>query len=108
MKTSAFRTWALTLVAAAGLVGAGALADRTLERVREDHRRQGPTSPERALQPAADASRLAVGAAQVVQSETTAGVENDRALVRRYIPLVVPGLALLLLLCIVGIWHLAL
>jgi hypothetical protein len=111
MKWSAIRNWALTVIAAAGLTGTtGALAERMLERARDDPRRQVPAEPDRAVQPAAELARVAQGGQPAARSTAAVAADETRhaAAVRRYIPLVVPGLAVLLLVCIVAIWHMAL
>jgi hypothetical protein len=111
MKWSAIRNWALTVTAAAGLVGtAGALAERMLERARDDPRRQVPAEPEHGAQPAAELARVAHATQPATPSAAAVTADDARqaAAVRRYIPLVVPGLAILLLVCIVAIWHMAL
>jgi len=109
MTWSAIRNWALTVIAAAGLMGAGALAERMLERTRDDPRRQIPAEPDRAAQPA-ELARVAHAVQPATLSATAVAADETRraAAVRRYIPLVVPGLALLLLVCILAIWHMAL
>ena len=113
MKASAIRTWALIVIAVAGLLGAtSVLGDKSLERVRDEHRRQAESESEdeRGPRPVVGVSSVAQDTQSTAPSDDLAAAadESQRALVRRYIPLVVPGLAVLLLVCIATIWRLAL
>jgi len=111
MKWSDIRTGTWTTAAAVGLLlgATGVLAERMFERARDEHRRQAPTEPDNAAQPAAELARVAQAVPPTVHDEmpTTAPAVTGID-VRRYIPLVVPGMAVLLLVCIVAVWHLAL
>ena len=111
MKASAIRTWALIVIVVAGLLGAtSVLGDKSLERVRDEHRRQAESEDERGSRPVAGVSSLAQDTQSTAPSDDLAAAadESQRALVRRYIPLVVPALAVLLLVCIATIWRLSL
>ena len=111
MKASAIRTWALIVIAAVGLLGAtSVLGDKSLERVRDETRRQAESDDERGPRPVTGVSSVAQDTQSIAPSDDLAAAadESQRALVRRYIPLVVPSLAVLLLVCIATIWRLAL
>jgi hypothetical protein len=111
MKWSDIRTGTWTTVAAVGLLlgATGVLAERMFERARDEHRRQAPSEPDNAAQPAAELALAAQAVQPTVHDEALAtATEVTRIDVRRYIPLVVPGMAVLLLVCIVAVWHLAL
>ena len=111
MKWSDIRTGTWTTAAAIGLLlgATGVLAERMFERARDEHRRQAPTEPEGALQPAAELARTTQAVQTTVLDEPSVSATTAPSLdVRRYIPLVVPGMAVLLLVCIVAVWHLAL
>lgn len=111
MKASAIRTWALIVIAVAGLLGAtSVLGDKSLERVRDEARRQAESEDERGPRPVVGVSSVAQDTQSTAPSDDLAAAADasQRALVRRYIPLVVPGLAVLLLICIATIWRLAL
>jgi len=109
MKWSDIRTG--TIAAAGGLLlgATGVLAERMFERARDEHRRQAPSEPDGAVQPAAEFARTAQAVQPTVRDEPSATATEVPSIdVRRYIPLVVPGMAVLLLVCIVAVWHLAL
>jgi hypothetical protein len=111
MKWSDIRIGTWTTVAAIGLLlgATGVLAERMFERARDEHRRQAPTEPDIAAQPANEFARAAQTVQPTLRDESPATATEVTSIdVRRYIPLVVPGMALLLLVCIVAVWHLAL
>ena len=111
MKWSDIRTGTWTTAAAVGLLlgATGVLAERMFERARDEHRRQAPTEPDGAAQPAAEFARTAQAVQPTVRDEPSVSAAEAPSIdIRRYIPLVVPGMAVLLLVCIVVVWHLAL
>jgi hypothetical protein len=111
MKWSDIRTVTWTTAAAVALLlgATGVLAERMFERARDEHRRQAPAEPDNAMQPAAEFARAAQAAQPTVRDEPSVSATEVPSIdVRRYIPLVVPGMAVLLLVCIVAVWHLAL
>jgi hypothetical protein len=81
-----------------------------LERVRDEPRRQAESEDERGPRPVVGVASVSQDTRPTAPSDALAAIadESQRALVRRYIPLVVPGLAVLLLLCIATIWRLSL
>ena len=108
MKWSDIRPGTWTIAAAVGLLlgATGVLAERMFERARDEHRRQAPTEPDSVAPPAAEFAPTAQPAQPAVHDEpTVTATEVGSIDVRRYIPLVVPGMAVLLLVCIVAVWH---